>query len=99
MAIADSHVWGCSVAFDSVRVPKMQGVDTLDLPSQSSYRVVVDGVTHERTWQLYALMCPVSTTKIDVWLTNSHGVFANHQMLEQSFAPKQVLLTNQISEQ
>ena len=92
--IADSQVWGCSVAFDSVMMPDVHGATGLTdrLPQQTTYRMVVDGVIHERTWQLYEMLCPVQTQSADIWLTNTQSAFTSR--VKHTFAPKQLLFTD-----
>lgn len=101
--IADGDVWGCALVFDSEYVPAVHnaigGVDkkfVANTQTNQSHRVMVGAIHHQKTWEMYELMCrvPINT---DVWLTHTKSPL--HAPVLTQFAPKIVLFTDKDSGQ
>ncbi len=95
----DDTLRGCTVLFDSQYQPHITGGlvsdddKVNDLPQTT--QIIINGATHERTWQLYDMICQSLDTppmKGVLWLSHSrHAV--NTNTLSQ-FSPKQVVFSD-----
>lgn len=73
--VSDEAVWGCTLVIDSIATPTLKGAILPAQPQHTpsdSHRLVINGASHLRTWQLYAMLCQANQDdKTDLWLTHS----------------------------
>ncbi|MDO4896648.1 MAG: ComEC/Rec2 family competence protein [Moraxella sp.] len=77
--IDDRAVWGCTLAFD--------GLDGND-----DTHIVINGVTYERAWELYAMLChtpELAPRLTDIWLTHPKATQDDDVM--ERFSPKNII--------
>jgi len=98
--IEDASVWDCTVAIDSstpIRVLKYQANDPLkSLPDQanmSQSRLILNADTHERTWQMWSLLCSADSPNSNIAM--NHTTWLGHST---SQIPNEVISQQQIDE-
>lgn len=72
--IKDKTVWGCTLALDTKTQPS---------------RLIINGANHERTWQLYEMLCHTIEPEVQLWLSHPKAV-QNDETLAR-FAPKKII--------
>lgn len=90
--IADKTVWGCTAMIESQMMPVITGINTPNTATSKDlpYRLVINGATHQHTWQMYEMMCQSQEIGSHVWLTHSKHVYE----LPNSLTTNQVVIIN-----
>ncbi len=97
----DETVRGCTVMFDSQYTPLIVGGLTSSDDKTNNHpdtkQIILNGATHERTWQLYEMICQNPNVNIApsagvLWLSHSSHAVSTDTLSQ--FAPKQVVFSD-----
>lgn len=100
--IDDKRVWGCTIVIESELTPAIMGGIHHDYHGDDGFvtknnkqvgsRLIINGATHDYTWQMYKSVCHDEQVRADVWLGHSRHVISE-AMLTQTL-PAQLIFTD-----
>lgn len=85
--IADETVWGCTLEFDST-----QAISLPSVQHEAPTRLIINGATHKRAWELYAMLCHapnIAPKPTHLWL--SHPKSAMSDDVLRQFSPQHII--------